>query len=107
MAVFVSWDIDGTLIGGGAANHLHHTAFAKGVSKFVPECPDEFPSGIFAYLGGNVPGQMDSNILRAIVKKATGGRREVSAAQAVGIRGAVEEWYSTNVKEGLPPAVCR
>jgi phosphoglycolate phosphatase-like HAD superfamily hydrolase len=94
--VFISWDVDGTLLMGPNHNEAHHAAFRGAIQEFVAP----LPSTIEAFLGHPVNGYMDSMIIVEILGiLGVEATSELSAR----IQSRAEELY----REAAPvPTVC-
>lgn len=95
MSVYISFDIDGTLVIPSKVKHEHHQAFADAITElFAPACDPP------TYLQFPVRGWMDNMIISAMIKKAGFESTKENLDRAIAL---TEEKYVQNAK--LPPTV--
>jgi phosphoglycolate phosphatase-like HAD superfamily hydrolase len=94
--IFISWDVDGTLVLGPNHNQAHHQAFAAAITDlFAPLAVD--PE---IFLGHSVDGYMDSMIIAELLEKLG---IEANEENLTRVQERTEEHYKKLI---VVPAVC-
>jgi phosphoglycolate phosphatase-like HAD superfamily hydrolase len=94
--IFISWDVDGTLVLGQNGNAIHHRCFCGAVGElFAP-----VPCDVEEFLGHTVNGSMDAGIVFEILQKLG---FEPTPANLARVQARTEALFR---EAGAVPSVC-